>query len=272
MVLDRKLFFRLLKWRQKVIRFNQAIVKTPCPEMVDGLTTADLGKPEYEKAIRQHGRYVQVLKDLGLEVMVLPPDGKFPDSTFVEDTALLTPRGAVITRPGAPSRRGETAAIRKTLTGYFSDLREINAPGTVDAGDILQVESHYYIGLSERTSQSGAEQMIRILNDWGYSASTIPLKNMLHLKSGVAYLGNNLMAVAGELIGRPEFAHFDQIKIIAEESYAANCLSINGSIFMPAGFPVTGEAFRKTGQPVIEINLSEFRKLDGGLSCLSLRF
>jgi dimethylargininase len=255
-----------------LIQFTRAIARTPCPEMVNGLTTADLGKPEYEKALRQHGRYVQVLKDLGLEVVVLPPDGEFPDSTFVEDTALLTPRGAVITRSGAPSRRGETVAIRVTLTAYFENIREIKAPGTVDAGDILQVESHYYIGLSERTNQSGAEQMIRILDEWDYSVSTIPLKNMLHLKSGVTYLGNNLLAVAGELIGRPEFAHFDQINIIAEESYAANCLSINGSILMPAGFPVTGEAFRKTGQPVIEIDLSEFRKIDGGLSCLSLRF
>lgn len=254
------------------MQFTRAIVRTPCPEMVDGLTTADLGKPEYEKALRQHARYVQVLKDLGFEVVVLPPDGKFPDSTFVEDTALVTPSGAVITRLGAPSRRGETAAIRKTLTGYFSDLRNIDAPGTVDAGDILQVESHYYIGLSERTSQSGAEQMIRILNEWGYSASTIPLKNMLHLKSGVAYLGNNLLAVAAELIGRPKFAHFEQIKIITEESYAANCLFINGSILMPAGYPVTLAAFQKTGHLVIEIDLSEFRKLDGGLSCLSLRF
>ena len=240
--------------------------------MVDGLTTAHLGKPEYEKALRQHGRYVQVLKELGLEVVVLPPDGKFPDSTFVEDTALLTPRGVVITRPGAPSRRGETAAIRKTLTAYFENIREINAPGTVDAGDILQVESHYYIGLSERTNQSGAQQMIRILDEWGYSASTIPLKNMLHLKSGVAYLSNNFLVVAGELLGRPEFDHFEQIKIIADESYAANCLSINGTILMPAGFPVTRTALQKTGQPVIEVELSEFRKIDGGLSCLSLRF
>jgi dimethylargininase len=240
--------------------------------MVDGLTTAHLGKPDYEKALRQHGRYVQALRDLGLEVVVLPPDGKFPDSTFVEDTALLTPRGAVITRPGAPSRRQETAAIRKTLTGYFENIRMIRAPGTVDAGDILQVESHYYIGLSERTSQSGAEQMIRILNEWDYSASTIPLKNMLHLKSGVAYLGNNLLAVAGELIGHPEFAHFEQIKIIAEESYAANCLFINGSILMPAGYSFTCAAFKKTGHSVIEIDTSEFRKIDGGLSCLSLRF
>ena len=254
------------------MRFILAIVRTPCPEMVDGLTTADLGKPEYEKALRQHARYVQVLENLDLEVVVLPPDKKFPDSIFVEDTALLTPKGAVITRPGAPSRRGETAAIRKTLTTYFENIQNIKAPGTVDAGDIMQVESHFYIGLSERTNHSGAQQMIKTLDELGYSASTIPLKSMLHLKSGAAYLGNNLLAVAGELIDHPEFAHFEQIKITAEESYAANCLSINGSILMPAGYSVTRAAFQKTGHPVIEIDLSEFRKLDGGLSCLSLRF
>jgi dimethylargininase len=240
--------------------------------MVDGLTTANLGKPEYGKALRQHARYVKVLENLGLEVEVLPTNGKFPDSTFVEDTALLTPKGALITRPGALSRRGETAAIRQKLTGYFSELQRITAPGTVDAGDILQVESHFYIGLSRRTNHSGAQQTIRILNEWGYSASTIPLKNMLHLKSGVAYLGNNLLAVAGELVDHPEFDYFDQIKIVEEESYSANCLLLNGSILMPAGYPVTRASFRKTGQPVIEIDLSEFRRLDGGMSCLSLRF
>ena len=254
------------------MQITQAIVRTPCPEMIHGLTTANLGRPDYKKALRQHAHYVEVLKSCDLEVLVLPPDGNFPDSTFVEDTALLTPKGAVIARPGAPSRRGETRQIKRVLKNYFQNIESIKSPGTFDAGDILKVESHYYIGLSERTNQSGARQMIRVLNDFGYSASTIRLKNLLHLKSGVSYLDNNLLAVTGELIDHPLFEHFDQIKISASESYAANSLSINGFILIAAGYPETRQAFQKTGCPVIEIDLSEFRKIDGGLSCLSLRF
>jgi dimethylargininase len=254
------------------MQITQAIVRIPCPEMIHGLTTANLGRPDYKKALRQHAHYIEVLKSCDLEVLVLPPDRNFPDSTFVEDTALLTPKGAVITRPGAPSRRGETGQIKKVLKDYFQNIESIKSPGTIDAGDILQVESHYFIGLSERTNQSGARQMIKILNEFAYTVSTIQLKNLLHLKSGVSYLGNNLLAVAGELIDHPDFEHFEQMKISASESYAANSLSINDFVLIAAGYPETRQALQKTGFPVIEIDLSEFRKIDGGLSCLSLRF
>ena len=254
------------------MQITQAIVRTPCPEIVHGLTTANLGRPDYKKALQQHANYIAALRGCDLEVLVLPPNRNFPDSTFVEDTALLTPKGAVITRPGAPSRRGETGQIQKVLKDYFQNIESIKSPGTIDAGDILQVETHYFIGLSERTNQAGARQIIKILHNFAYGASTIKLKNLLHLKSGVSYLGNNLLAVAGELIDHPAFKHFEQIKISASESYAANSLSINGFILIAAGYPETRRAFKRTGFPVVEIDLSEFRKIDGGLSCLSLRF
>lgn len=254
------------------MHIQRAIVRTPCPEMIYGLTTVQLGKPNYAKALEQHAHYIAALESLGVTVEILPPDQNYPDSTFVEDTALLTPDAAVITRPGAPSRRGETQAIEKVLANYFQQIFFIEEPGTLEAGDILQVESHFYIGISQRTNTSGAEQMIRILNNLGYSASTIPLRELLHLKSGVAYLGNKYLVVAGELIHCPEFTDFHQIKITPTESYAANCLAINGSILLATGFPRTYQAVQELGYPIIELDMSEFRKIDGGLSCLSLRF
>ncbi len=254
------------------MHIHRALVRTPCPAMIYGLTTARLGKPDYDRALEQHAHYIAALESLGVEVEVLPPDQNFPDSTFVEDTALLTPEAAIITRPGAPSRRGETKSIGEVLARYFRKIYVIEEPGTLEAGDVLQVESYFYIGISQRTNAPGAEQLIRILNNSGYSASTIPLRGLLHLKSGVAYLGNKYLVVAGELIHCPEFSDFHKIEIIPEESYAANCLAINGSILLAAGFPHTRQVLQKLGHPLLEIDVSEFRKIDGGLSCLSLRF
>lgn len=240
--------------------------------MVDGLTTAGLGVPDYERALAQHDAYIAALERCGLAVTLLPPEEEFPDSTFVEDTALVTPAGAIITRPGAPSRRGEITAIADTLAACCRLLGRIEAPGTVDAGDILAVGGHYYIGLSSRTNNEGAAQMLRILAANGLSGSTIPLTRMLHLKSGVAYLENSNLIVAGELRDRAEWSGFNTTPVDDAEAYAANCLWLNGTVLVAAGFPKAKAAIERLGYPTIALEMSEFRKLDGGLSCLSLRF
>lgn len=240
--------------------------------MVDGLTSSGLGKPDYAKALDQHAAYIRALESCGLQVTVLPADEAYPDSTFVEDTALATPAGAIIMRPGAESRRGETAAIEQALKPFFTDIARIISPGTVDAGDIMMVGSHYYIGLSRRTNIEGAAQVIAILEAHGLTGSTVPLKDILHLKSAAAYLEDNRMVLAGELIGRPEFSGFDIIPVDDVEEYAANCLWINGRILVAAGFPRLRRSLDALGLETIPLEMSEFRTLDGGLSCLSLRF
>jgi len=250
----------------------KAIVKLPCEKITEALTTVKLGKPDYQQALYQHTLYVNALRHCGVEVTLLEPDNRFPDSTFVEDTALLTPAGAVMTRPGAPSRRGETAEIETTLSLLYNCIEHIQAPGTLDAGDILQVEQHYYIGLSSRTNAEGAAQLINILKGFGLSGSTVPLRKMFHLKSGVSYLQNNYLVTAGEFINHPQFQEFRQIKVSQSESYAANCLWLNGKVLVAAGYPRISEEIQKAGFEVIELEMSEFRKIDGGLSCLSLRF
>ncbi len=253
-------------------KFKKAIVRPPGPSLVDGLTSANLGRPDYEKALIQHSHYIEALEACHLEVTILSPDNAFPDSTFVEDTALLTPECAIITRPGAPSRRGETKAIEKSLGNFFSHIEKIESPGTVDAGDIMMVGNHFYIGLSQRTNNDGASQVIRILNKYGMTASKVPLRHFLHLKSGAAYLENENVILAGEFIGSAEFAQYKTITVDDDELYAANCLWLNGTVLVAKGHPKIKRAIEDRGYDIIELDMSEFRKLDGGLSCLSLRF
>ncbi|NQV16185.1 N(G),N(G)-dimethylarginine dimethylaminohydrolase [bacterium] len=252
--------------------FKKAIVKTPGESLVNGLSRAGLGHPNYEQALVQHGNYIDVLKHCGLEVIILEKDENFPDSTFVEDVALLTPECAIVTNPGAASRRGEVASMQKTLEKHFIHIEKVFEPGRVDAGDIMMVGAHYYIGLSERTNQKGALQVIKHLESYGMTGSTVELKHVLHLKTGVAYLEHNNLVASGEFLSKPEFEKFNILEIDAVESYAANCIWVNDRILLPVGYPKAYETLSQAGLDIIEVDVSEFRKLDGGLSCLSLRF
>ena len=254
------------------MEYSNCIVREPCEEMVRGLTTAGLGLPDYALAKHQHSEYAAALEQCGSEVRVLPADGRFPDSVFVEDVALLIGEAAVITRPGAISRRGETEEMQSVLEESFNNIEAIQAPGTLDAGDVLEVGEHYYIGISGRTNAAGAEQLISILKKYGKSGSTIRLENYLHLKTGVAYLGNNTLLLAGELKKCPDFHKFHRIEVEEEEEYAANSIMVNGMVLIPYGYPRIHQNLKTSGFDVIQVDISEFRKLDGGLSCLSLRF
>ena len=252
--------------------FKRAIVRIPGISMIHGLTTANLGIPDYEKALAQHTDYIEELEKSGLEVLVLGPDEQFPDSTFVEDVALLTKNCAIITNPGAPSRKGETAAIKDVLKGFYVNIEEVLAPGTVEGGDILMVGSHFYIGISERTNANGAQQVIRFLENYELSGSMVELEKTLHLKTGVAYLEQNNLAASGEFLKKEEFQDFNLIEIAEDESYASNCVWINDRVLIPQGYPKARESIIRAGYTIIEVEVSEFQKLDGGLSCLSLRF
>ncbi len=240
--------------------------------MVNGLTSANLGSPDYQKALAQHQDYISALQECGLDVTVLPADENFPDSTFVEDPALVTPHCAILTRPGAPSRSAETEAMREPLSRFFDHLEMIQPPGSVEAGDIMMVGDYYYIGLSERTNRNGAGQVIDILRKYGMDGATVTLKEILHLKTGLSYLENNLLLICGEFLKNDMFSQFNQLVVDADEAYAANSVWVNDVILTPAGFPKTRALIESAGCTVREVDVSEFQKLDGGLSCLSLRF
>jgi len=240
--------------------------------MIHGLTNANLGIPDYAKALHQHEVYVQALIDCGLRVTELELDEKYPDSTFVEDSALLTPRCAIIMNPGAISRRGEIINMKREIKNFFTDIEEVHSPGTVEGGDIMMVGNHHYIGLSDRTNIDGAEQVIHLLQTYGLTASVVDLKNVLHLKTGLAYLENNQLVATGEFLSNPVCKRFNIIEISDDEAYAANCIWINDKVLVPQGYPGAMQKIEEMGYTIIEVDVSEFRKLDGGLSCLSLRF
>jgi dimethylargininase len=252
--------------------YSRAIVRKPGRSLVHGITSADLGQPDYQLALAQHAGYVQALEDSGLQVRVLEAQEDYPDSTFLEDVALLTLPGAVILNPGAPTRKGETDGIDRVLGEYYQTLHRVEDPGTVEGGDILQIGKHYYIGLTERTNRAGAEQVIAILERWGLTGSMVPVKNMLHLKTGIAFLDHHLVIANQVLLELEVFQGYPILKVDPEEAYAANCLEINGRVLLPAGFPKTRNLIEDAGYTVRVVEVSEFRKLDGGLSCLSLRF
>jgi dimethylargininase len=252
--------------------FKHTITRTPARNLIDGLTSSDLGKPDYDLALQQHDFYIAALKECDVTVTTLAADERFPDSVFVEDPVLCTPHCAILTRSGADSRRGESDIIADTIHEFYPIVERIKDPGTLDAGDVMMVGSHFYIGLSERTNEIGAQQLINILEKYKMTGSTISLKEVLHLKTGLAYLENNHLLAAGEFLSEPEFQKFNLIEIPDEESYAANCIWINNRVIMPSGYPVTREKIAALGYQIIEVDTSEFRKVDGGVSCMSLRF
>ncbi len=252
--------------------FTKAIVKQPCKNMVKGITQAGLGTPDYDLACRQHDAYIKALESCKLAVTILPQDDAYPDSVFIEDACLVTPGCAVITRPGAESRRGEIQSVRQAMAAFDLPLEEITAPGTLDAGDIMMAGNHFYVGLSDRTNTQGFAQLEAILNRYGMTASAVPLKSVLHLKTGISYLENNILLAWGEFMTKEEFSGFTRLEVGNTESYAANSVWINDRVLVPAGFEQTREMIAAAGYDPIEVDVSEFRKLDGGLSCLSLRF
>jgi dimethylargininase len=255
--------------------FTKAIVRPPGANYATGLTTVDLGAPDLERALKQHKAYCDTLESCGLNVIGLAPDEDHPDSTFVEDTAVLTARGAVITRPGAPSRRNETNNIAPVIRDYFSRVHLIEEPGTVDGGDICEAGEHFFIGVSLRTNEHGARQLAGFFESFGYSSSLIDIRrasNILHLKSGLAYLGGGQLVLIDALRGLYEFSGYDLVCLDSSEDYAANCLEINGKVLIADGFPATRRELEHRGYQTIALDMSEFQKMDGGLSCLSLRF
>ena len=253
--------------------FSNAIVRVPGKSLINGLSDSkDLGLPNYDNAIIQHESYIEALKSCGLKVKILEPCEEYPDSTFIEDVALVTPKCVIITRPGAPTRRNEVSQIDSVLKKEFMNIEYIEAPGTIEAGDIMMVGSHFYIGLSDRTNIDGAEQAIKLLKKYGLTGSTVELNDILHLKTGLSYLENNKLVICGEFINDPTFAQYDFIEIPEEESYAANCIWVNEFVIIPSGYPISKERISDASFKIIEVDVSEFKKLDGGLSCLSLRY
>lgn len=251
--------------------FTHAITRKPGKDFAQGLTTSDLGAPDHAAMLRQHAAYVATLKSLGLGITELEALPGHPDAYFVEDTAIVTPHVGVITRPGAPARRGEEEAMEPVLAG-FRPIERIEAPGTVDGGDVLMIENHFFIGVSERTNPEGAQQLGRILAGHGHTFTLVPVAAGLHLKSSVNWVGGKTLLLTASFADREEFKTFERLVLDPAEDYAGNVLLVNEVLIMPSGYPDTRRKLEALGRRILELDTSEARKMDGGLTCMSLRF
>jgi len=257
------------------VTLTRAIVKPPGPRFADGLTTSGLGPPDLARALEQHARYCDALEACGLRLIRLADDPAYPDGTFVEDTAVVFGDGALVARPGAPSRRGEVDAVRVALSGETARPDGIASPGTLDGGDVCDAEQIVLIGVSARTNEVGASQLARWLEDRGRASRVIDIRGtpgLLHLKSGLAWLGGRRLAAVSALAGHEALRDREVVVVPAGEEYAANCVRINGRLLTASGYPAWEAALRALREDVVVLDVSEFRKMDGGLSCLSIRF
>jgi dimethylargininase len=255
--------------------FTRAILRPPSENFTQGLTTQNLGTPSYTLALDQHNAYCLALRYCGLELVELPPDPYYPDATFVEDVAVLTGSCAILTRPGAESRAGEVEGIRLVLAGLYDRLEAIQPPGTLDGGDICDADGHYFIGISKRTNPEGARQLAELLAQEGLPSTLVDIRGLpgiLHLKSGLASIGENRLVMWEALAGYPAFQGYEPLIVRPEEAYSANCLKVNASILLPFGSPRLHAELLALGYRVITLDMSEFQMMDGGLSCLSLRY
>ncbi|MBN1328386.1 MAG: N(G),N(G)-dimethylarginine dimethylaminohydrolase [Candidatus Heimdallarchaeota archaeon] len=219
-------------------------------------------------AQRQHKVYCETLQSLGIEVVVLPREDRFPDSCFVEDTAVIVGNKAFITRLAIESRRGEEIAISDALKKKFN-LKIATEPATIEGGDVVHFENKLICGLSKRTNALGAKQLEDFI---GIPVVSFNAQDIMHLKSYVNYLGRNTIIIAERYADHPLLASFQKIIVPRTETYAANSLAINKTVLMPHNYPKSQALVREAGFEVISIDNSEFAKCDGALTCLSLLF
>lgn len=226
---------------------------------------------DFEKACAQHREYETVLRSLGVEILALPAEPRLPDSVFVEDTAVVVDECAVITNPGAESRRAETPAIAAALAP-FRKLAQIQPPGQLDGGDVLCVGKRIYIGLSSRSNENAISQMRGWLEPLGYRFQAVPIAGCLHLKSAVTPVAANTLLVNPAWVAKSEFADLDFIDVDPTEPSAANALLIGDAVVYQPSYPRTFERLAKAGLRVMPVDMSELAKAEGALTCCSLIF
>ncbi len=222
-------------------------------------------------ARRQHSAYQEALRSLGCEIVALPALDAYPDSVFVEDVALVFPEVAVLTRPGAPSRRGEVDSVGAALAS-FRELRRIEAPGTIDGGDVLRLGRNVYVGLSARSNPEGIAQLGSLLAPFGYLVEGLPVRGCLHLKSAVTALADEVVLIQPEWIDPGLFAAYERIEIDPAEPHAANILRVGSGFVYPANFPRTAAKLERAGYAPTRVEVSELQKAEGAVTCCSLVF
>jgi dimethylargininase len=235
------------------------------------LTHLDRQPIDYPAAVRQHAAYEARLERLGCRLKQLPAGDNLPDSVFIEDTALVLDEVAVIARPGAASRRGETALVAEALASY-RPLRSIEAPATIDGGDILRLGQTVYVGLSQRSSPDGIAQLGRLLEPFGYTVQGTPLSGCLHLKSAVTQVNEDSLLLNPRWVEPGLFGGWRWIEVDPDEPFAANALLLGEALVYPAAYTRTAARLEAAGLRLSLVDASELAKAEGGVTCCSLVF
>jgi dimethylargininase len=254
--------------------FTHILARRPAPNFADGLTTSThLGTPDLSRAMQQYETYLASLRSCGLHVTLLDADDRFPDGHFVEDPVVIFRDIAFLCHSGAPSRRGEAERLLPAL----SNLRIVpieQADAFIDGGDVLFCRDRVLVGLSDRTNQAGIDALRRALQSVqpDIRVDAVPFRGLLHLKSGLTELAPGVLIRDPALLTDYPLDWAEVITLPAEEGYAADTMPINDTLFLAAGFPQALEAAKRHYQKIVTLDMSEFQKMDGGLTCLSLRF
>lgn len=257
----------------KSYSFSHAICRKPSRSIVEGLRAIDTGTPDLAVFEQHHADYISALTSTGADVTILEPLEVFPDAVFVEDAALCLQEGAVIMRPGAPTRLGEAAEIEPHLKHLYGEVLRIKGNGFIEGGDILTTEREILIGLSARTDPAGVEEFTRLVSRWGYAVRVVDTPpDVLHFKTDCSLLDEETILSTKRLAVSGCFEGYKIIHAAEGEEACANAIRFNELVVMPAGFPRTCDALVNAGYEVCEVGNSEAAKLDGGMSCLSLRF
>jgi len=254
-------------------QFSRAITRKPAPSVIQGLRAEDVGTPDLEQMLQDHAHYVATLRETGATVIELDPLDAYPDSTFVEDDALCLPCCAILMRPGAPSRLGEVAEMAPHIRAQYDEVFEITGPGFIEGGDILTTSREILIGTSARTDASGVAELRTIVEPRGYIVREVQTPpDVLHFKTDCSLLDGTTILSTKRLDASGCFDGYDVVHVADGEEAAANTIRFNEFVIMPDGFPKTAQLLRDNGYIVREINNTECAKIDGGMSCLSLRF
>jgi len=253
--------------------FTHAISRRPSADLTAGLRAVDVGDPDANLFAQHHADYVATLREAGVEVTVLDPLPDYPDAVFVEDTALCLPKGAILMRPGAPSRQGEVAHMAPALRALYGDaVAEITAPGRIEGGDILITEREVLVGTSERTDQAGIDMLRQELDRLGHALRVVETPpGVLHFKTDCSLVDPETVLSTRRLAASGCFDGYRVLHVPEGEEAAANAIRVNGFVLMADGFPKTAEMLEREGFTTRRIGNTEAAKLDGGMSCLSLR-
>lgn len=254
-------------------RFSHALCRLPSKSLVDGLRAVDTGTPDYSQFVKDHQSYVEALKMSGAEVMLLDALEAYPDAVFIEDAALCLHEGAIVMRPGAKTRLGEADEIEPWLSKVYSKVERIKGPGFIEGGDILTTETEILVGTSARTNSAGIAELKSLVEPWGYKVRVVNTpKDILHFKTDCSLLDSKTILSTKRLASTGCFEGYEVIEVVDGEEACANSIRFNDYVIMPSSFPKTQKKLEDCGYQIIEIGNTEAAKLDGGMSCLSLRF